>query len=344
VKNILFYSTQDYEKDIISKIDIEGYKFYYTSKKLDQYSCVLSKNYQCVVILSKDVVNKKIICLLKSYGVNLICTRSTGYDNIDLAAASLANIAIANVPSYSPESIAEHSVMLMLSLCKHLKKSLQNTKKFNFDINDLISKNIGELTIGIVGAGNIGMASISMLKGFGARIIAYDIDPNYNNAKKQNFQYCSFNELICTADIISIYLPLNPKTEYIINQQSIEKMKDGVLIVNVSRGKLIDTKAALNAIQSGRIAGLGIDVYENENKYFFSDHSANGISDDILKQLIAHPKVILTGHQAFLTETSIKERIRITTLNIQGYFNKKQTNNFLNWNDEVDLKPLIKNN
>jgi len=327
----MFYSVQDYEMDAINSFSNEKYIINYTSENLDYQNCFLSNDHQVVVIFSKDIVDKKIINMFNSYGVELICTRSTGYDNIDIQAAELVGITIANVPSYSPESIAEHSVMLMLGLCKKLKKAIQRTQEYNFKLNKLISKNLGELTIGVLGTGNIGMSAISILKGFGSKILAYDINPDYDQAQKLDFQYCSFSELIESSDIVSLYLPSTTQTKYILDDQTINRLKPGSFIVNVGRGKLIDTKAALAALKSGHLAGLGLDVYENEKEYFFADHSNNGINDEVLKKLIYHESVLLTCHQAFLTETSIKERISITQVNIDNYFNSIESDNFLTW-------------
>lgn len=326
---ITFFSCHSYIQPFLEKKSIADLELIFLETTLNDKTVELAEGSSAVSVFSKDDVSAPILQRLQQLGVGLICLRSAGYNNVDLATAQQLGIKVARVPAYSPHAIAEHTIALILALSRKFIQSNQRVKNYNFSLDGLTGFNLGEKIVGIIGTGKIGAATIQMLHGFGSQILAYDINPNPILREQFGVQYTTLNQLIKQSDIISLHVPLLAATEYLINAQRISQMKRGVLIINTGRGKLLDTKAAIAALKTGHIGALGLDVYENEKPYFFEDHSDEIMQDDTLARLMTFPNVLLTGHQAFLTETALSNIADTTIENILAFKKAAFNDNFL---------------
>lgn len=326
---VCFYSCHDYEIPFLERHSPRGFKSKYIKAPLRMSSVDEAQGCEVVSVFSRDDVSTKIIQELSKLGVKCIATRSTGYNHIDLKAAAKFDMRVANVPNYSPHAIAEHAILLMLALNRKLIAAQEGMKKNNFSLKGLLGRNLGDLRIGIIGTGRIGQATIQMLNGFGSKVYAYDLYPEKHLYKTLDFQYTDLDTLLSDSDIISLHVPLNLGTRYIIDMDQIQKMKPGVMIINTSRGKLIRTEAVLKALKDGHIAALGIDVYENEHDIFFEDHSGEEIHDPLFQELRTLDNVLITGHQAFFTETALDNIAQTTFDNISTYSRGATSANFL---------------
>ena len=275
-------------------------------------------------IFTNDILNKEVINVLFNGGVKFIALRCAGYNNVDLTAAN-KKISVANVPNYSPYSIAEHAIAMLLTSVRRMHKAYNRTKEFNFDIDDLVGFELHGKTIGVISAGKIGQKFINICKGFGMEVIAYDKFPN----PKNNINYVEKDELFRRSDIISIHCPLTNLTKHIINKNSISKMKKGVIMINTSRGGLIDSKALLEGLMNKKIGAACLDVYEDESNIFFHDFSNHIVKDEILVRLLSMPNVIITSHQAFLTDEALKNIADTTMKNIDEFFSTGSCKNEL---------------
>jgi len=259
-------------------------------------------------IFSRDEANAQIIESLAAIGIQLICLRSTGYNHIDLFAAAEFNISVARVSAYSPEAIAEHTISMILALSRHLIKADRRIKQYNFSLKGLCGFNLGEKTVGVIGTGLIGSALIKILHGFGSRIIAHDIAPNMDMSRKYGVEYSNLEDLCIHSDIISLHIPLNKSTYHILNDATFSLMKEGVIVINTSRGDHINTRDLISYLKTGKISAAGLDVYHNEKEM---------------------ENVLLTGHQAFLTETALSNIAETTFDNVSHFQNHTKSINFL---------------
>ncbi|HOV15386.1 MAG TPA: 2-hydroxyacid dehydrogenase, partial [Spirochaetota bacterium] len=255
-------------------------------------------------------------------GIGLVALRCAGYNNVDLKEA-FGNIHIVRVPAYSPYAVAEHAISLIMALNRKTHKAYNRTREGNFSINGLLGFDMFGKTAGVIGTGKIGKILINILKGFGMKILVYDLFPDTKFAKDENIEYCELDKIYKEADIISLHCPLSKETTHLINKESLSKMKPNVMIINTSRGHLIDTKALINALKDGKIGSAGLDVYEEESEYFFEDHSGNILNDDILARLLTFNNVLITSHQAFFTKEALKNICETTFNNIKDYFEGK---------------------
>lgn len=281
--------------------------------KLTEKSVVLAKGYPCVCAFVNDHLDQKILKTLSDNGTTLIALRSAGYNHIDLNAAKNLGLKVVRVPEYSPYSVAEHAVALILTLNRKIHKSYNRIREGNFSLEGLVGFDLHGKTIGVVGTGRIGKAFIKILKGFGCNVLAYDVFPDTDFAQQEGFQYTDLENVFKSSDILSLHVPLGPDTHYMVNEKTLGLMKEGAMIINTSRGSLIDTKALIVALKSGHLGSAGLDVYEEEENYFFKDLSNQVLDDDMLIRLINFPNVILTSHQGFLT-TEALSNIALTTL------------------------------
>ncbi len=321
-KKILFYDAKPYDIEFFEKANSNyGYEFKFFKEKLDIETAILSKGYNVVCLFVNDNANKETIEKLKENNVDLIALRCAGYNNVDLFTAYKNKIHVVRVPAYSPYAVAEHTVALMLTLNRKIHKAYLRTRELNFSINGLMGFDMFGKTVGVIGTGQIGKIAINILKGFGVKIVAYDVYPDKSFAAKIGFEYTNLDNLFSESDIITLHCPLTPETKYIINENSITMMKDGVIIINTSRGKLIDTKALINGLKSGKIGGAGLDVYEEESEYFFEDYSTQIIEDDVLARLLTFPNVLITSHQAFFTREALTNIAETTLQNIKDFYN-----------------------
>lgn len=280
-----------------------------------------------ICIFVHDTVDEKTFEILKENGIKLVALRCAGFNNVDLE--HKGNIKVVRVPQYSPYAVAEHAVALLLNITRKLYKSYQRTKKYNFTLDGLLGFDIHGKTVGIIGTGRIGKVFIQIMKGFWTRVIAYDLYKDEKAAKEIGFEYVSLNELYKESDIISLHCPLTPETENIINSESIKKMKNGVILINCSRGKLIDTKSLIKEMETGKIGGVGLDVYEDEDDFFLRDMSNSYKRDENLSILLSMPNLIITSHQAFFTSEALNKIASDTCKNIEQIFNNEDCENEL---------------
>ena len=325
--NIIVFSCLNYEKDYFNEINkLFHNKIEFVESHLNPQTAVLAKGYECVCAFVNDTLNEKTLNILKENGVKLIALRSAGFNHVDLSAASKLNIPIVRVPAYSPHAIAEHAVALLLTLNRKTHKAYNRSREFNFSLEGLIGFDLYKKTVGIVGTGKIGIEMARIMLGFGCEVLAYDKFPD---ASLKNVKYVSLKEIYTNSDIISLHIPLNKETFHIINKNSFEQMKKNVILINTSRGAIIDTKALIFALKNNQIKGAALDVYEEEENYFFSDFSEHGINDDILARLLSFPNVIITGHQGFLTNEAITNIIETTLQNIKDFETNKELKNLV---------------
>jgi D-lactate dehydrogenase len=288
---------------------------------IDTISTAEGKN--AVVIFTNDDASKNVLLQLKQRGVNYLITRSVGYDHIDINEAQKLGIKLANVPEYSPYSVAEHTVALLLALNRKLIVADKNVKQNNYKLDGLIGFDLYSKTVGIIGVGRIGTIIAKIMHGFGCHLLGYDIYPNMELEKTIGLTYVELDDIYRSSDIIIIQTPLNEQTKYMINKDSISKMKDGVFIINSARGGIVKTADAIEALKSGKIGALGIDVYEREKGLFFYDHSLEILKDDELARLYTFPNVLVTGHQAFLTKEALNDIYTLTFESLKAWKEKK---------------------
>lgn len=325
MKKIAFFDTKPYDQQSFSKYN-KQYHIRYFEEKLNPITVDLAKGYDAVCVFVNDTVNAQVIDKLVEYGIKILVLRCAGFNNVDLQSAD-NRISIARVPAYSPHAVAEHAMALLLTLNRKIHKAYVRTREFNFSLNGLTGFDLFKKTIGIIGTGRIGQIFIGIAKGFGMNVIAYDLFPN----KNLDVEYVSLDELLSRSDMISVHIPLTEDTKYLINDTTINKMRTGVYLVNTSRGGVIDTQALIRGLKSGKIKGAGLDVYEEESSLFFEDMSDTIIHDDVLSILVNMPNVILTSHQAFLTEEALANIAQVTLSNLDAFFNEGKVNNEVCW-------------
>lgn len=314
--NVAFYDTKPYDKPSFERYgEAHGVHFKYLETKLCEDTVDLAKGCDAVCVFVNDTVNANVIDRLYELGIKLIALRSAGYNNVDVKHA-FGKLHVVHVPAYSPYAVAEHAMALLLTSVRRIHKAYNRTREFNFSLNGLTGFDLHGKTIGVIGTGKIGRIFIDICRGFGMKIIANDPYP----ADGAGIEYVSLDELFVQSDVISLHCPLNDGTFHTINTDAIAKMKKGVVIVNTSRGALIDTEALLDGIKSRKIGAACLDVYEEEADIFFEDRSGHILDDDLLSRLISMPNVIVTSHQAFLTEEALGNIAETTVTNIRSCF------------------------
>ena len=312
-----FYDAKEYDKPSFEYYgNLHGTQFRFLETKLNEDTADLAKGCDAVCVFVNDTVNAAVIDRLYQHGVKIIALRSAGYNNVDVQAA-FGKIHVVHVPAYSPYAVAEHAIALLLTSVRRIHKAYNRTREFNFSLNGLTGFDFHGKTVGVIGTGKIGRIFIDICRGFGMNVIAYDLYP----AKNSDIEYGSLDELFGRSDIISLHCPLTAETRHLIDASAIEKMKKGVVIVNTSRGGLIDAEALLEGIKARKVGAACLDVYEEEADIFFEDRSGHILNDDLLSRLISMPNVIVTSHQAFLTEEALNNIAETTVGNILSYFN-----------------------
>jgi D-lactate dehydrogenase len=324
---IAFFDTKPYDQNSFEPLNSDfGFKIKFFEEHLNPDTVLLTKGYDAVCLFVNDVVTKEVVNQLLENGVRLIAMRCAGYNNIDLETC-YNRLHVVRVPAYSPNAVAEHAVALMLTLNRKTHKAFYRTQDNNFTINGLMGFDMFGKTAGVIGTGQIGRILIQILKGFGMKVLAFDAFPNAEAAKTLGFEYVDLKTLYRNSDIISLHCPLTKDTEYLINSGSIAEMKPGVMIINTSRGKLIDTRALIDGLKQRKIGFAGLDVYEEESEYFFEDYSSQVLADDVLARLLSFPNVLITSHQAFFTREAV-HNIAVTTLdNVRSFFTDDKLKN-----------------
>ncbi len=326
---IAFFDTKEYDRKLFDEYNKKyDYEITYFESTLNAETAPLSKGFDVVCIFVHDKIDEKAIKILEENGVKLIALRCAGFNNVDLE--HKGNIRVVRVPQYSPYAVAEHAVALLLNLTRKLYKSYQRTRKYNFTLDGLLGFDIHGKTVGVIGTGRIGKVFIQIMKGFGTKVIAYDLYKDELASREIGFEYVSLDELYAQSDIISLHCPLTPETENIINEQSIRKMKDGVVLINCSRGKLVDTNSLIKEMETGKIGGVGLDVYEDEEEFFLRDMTNSYKRDTNLSILLSMPNLIITSHQAFFTKEALDKIASDTFQNIKEIFDGTTCNNELN--------------
>ena len=313
---VAFFDTKPYDMPSFEAYGTQkGMEFKFYETKLNEDTAPLADGCEAVCVFVNDTVNAAVIDRLYEGGVKLIALRSAGYNNVDIEHA-FGKIHVVHVPAYSPYSVAEHAMALLLTSIRRIHKAYNRTREFNFSLNGLTGFDLHGKTVGVVGTGKIGRIFIDICRGFGMKVIAYDKFP----APDSGIDYVSLHELFERSDIISVHCPLTAETRHMIDANAIARMKKGVVILNTSRGALIDAEALLEGIKARKIGAACLDVYEEESDVFFRDLSGHILGDDLLARLISMPNVIVTSHQAFLTEDALNNIAQTTVSNICSYF------------------------
>ena len=322
---IAFFDTKPYDKDAFEIFSEKGgIEFKYFETKLNLDTVELAHGFDGVCVFVNDDINDKVIDKLCEMEVKVLALRCAGFNNVDMKHA-FGKIHVLRVPAYSPYAVAEHAMAMLLTSIRRVHKAYIRTRDFNFSLSGLMGFDLHGKTVGIIGTGKIGRVFIDICRGFGMRILAYDKYPN----EEICVEYTDLDRVFRESDIISLHCPLNRETYHIIDSASIEKMKKGVMIINTSRGALIDAEALLEGIKSRKVGGACLDVYEEESELFFEDFSGHIVNDDILARLISMPNVIVTSHQAFLTTEALSNIAETTVQNIAQTLNERKCSNSL---------------
>ena len=315
----LVYSIHGFDKSFLEIAAGGKHDLVFTDQPLNEDTATMAKGYEAVALFSSDNASTKVIEQLNDLGVKYIALRSVGYDHVDVERAKELGFKVANVPSYSPYAIAEHSVALLMTLNRKMILGQQLMKKNDFRLDNLIGFDLYGKTIGIIGTGKIGSAFASIMNGFGCKLLAYDIEPNKELVDQTNIVYTSLEELCTNSDVISVNCPLNQSTKYMFKNSIFSLMKKGVVFINTARGGVVNTLDLLDALDEGIISAAGLDVYENEKPIFFYDNSRKEIKDDLFERLRNHPNVLITGHQAFLTNEALQGIADTTIANLSDW-------------------------
>ena len=337
---IAFFDAKPYDKPSFDRYGQEhGVTFKYFETKLNEDTAELAKGYDGVCVFVNDTVNAAVIDRLQALGVSTVALRCAGFNNVDMKYA-YGKLHVVHVPAYSPYAVAEHTMALLLTSIRRIHKAYIRTKDFNFSLSGLTGFDLFGKTVGVIGTGRIGRVFIDICRGFGMRVLAYDKYPAKELDNGDTVRYVELEELFAKSDIISLHCPLNEETRHVIDAQALEKCKRGVVLLNTSRGALVDAEALLNGIKSRKVGAACLDVYEEESDLFFEDNSGHIMEDDTLARLISMPNVIVTSHQAFLTEEALQNIAETTVRNLIELKENKQCVNELCWrgNDAVPCR------
>ena len=316
---VAVFSTKPYdEKFLGAAAKAHHHELFFFEPRLNEQTVSLAAGYPAVCAFVNDQLAAPVLTELSTRGTRLVAMRSAGFNNVDVRTAQKLGLKIMRVPAYSPYAVAEHTVALMLALNRHLHKAYNHVREGNFALEGMMGFDMVGRTAGIVGTGKIGSVVARILHGFGCKLLAYDLRKN-PEVEALGARYVSLNEIFSASDIITLHCPLIPETYHLINAQAVQEMKKGVMLINTSRGALIDTKAVVNGLKSGKVGHLGLDVYEEESDLFFEDLSTAVIQDDTFSRLLTFPNVVITGHQAFFTQEALTAIAETTMKNITDF-------------------------
>lgn len=319
---VAVFDTHAYDKTALMAANDGSHELVFLEVRLSELTVELANGYEAICCFVNDRVDAKVIATLSRLGIKLIALRSAGYNNVDLVAAEKNGITVVRVPEYSPHAVAEHAVALLLTLNRKIHKASNRIHDANFTLDGLVGFDIAGKTIGVIGTGRIGKVFARIMRGFDANVLAYDLNPDEKWAAQEGVRYANWKEIISTSDIISLHVPLSPKTQHLISFDAFEKMKPGVIMINTGRGALLDSKALIDALKRKKLGGACLDVYEEEEGVFFSDLSATGIDDDVLARLTTFPNVLITSHQAFLTHEALAKIAETTIASLTAFENE----------------------
>jgi D-lactate dehydrogenase len=311
------FDTKPYDRDSLQRASAGAdLEWRFLEFRLSRETAALAQGAPAVCVFVNDRVDRPCLETLAAQGVKLVALRCTGFNNVDIATAKALNVTVTRVPVYSPYAVAEHAIALLLTLNRKVHRAFNRVREMNFSLHGLVGVDLHGKTAGIVGTGKIGRIVAQILRGFGMRVLAFDPFPTPDWAAQLGVEYVDALSLAGLSDVISLHIPLTPETRHIIRRETIERMKPGAILVNVSRGALIDTTALIEALKSGRLGGVALDVYEEEEGIFFEDLSGEVLQDDELARLLTFPNVLITSHQAFLTREALTDIARTTVANI----------------------------
>ncbi|MEJ6980049.1 2-hydroxyacid dehydrogenase [Pedobacter sp. P351] len=326
---VLIYSTKDFERSYLISANKMKHELTCVTEALSLETAALGQGFEAVVVFTGDDISTAVVEKLNKVGVKYIAVRAVGYDNVDIKRAGELGMKVANVPEYSPYAIAEHTIALILALNRKLILADKQVHNLNFKVDNLVGFDLHQKTVGIIGTGKIGSVVAKILNGFGCRLLGYDLYENKELIEKYNLEYVDLKTICRLSDIISLHTPLNSATKYLIDKKVLDIMKTGVMIINTSRGAVINTEHIIVALENGKIGYLGLDVYEREKGIFFYDHSLQPLKDEVLKKLMSNPNVIITPHQAFATKDALENIANTTFYNIDSWAQKKKSDNEL---------------
>ncbi len=317
---VAFYDTKSYDRHFFERSSAFGaVNARFFEFRLNANTAPTAAGARAVCVFVNDRVDRACLEQLKALGVGLIALRCAGFNNVDLGAAKALGMTVVRVPAYSPHAVAEHAVALLLTLNRKIHRAYNRVREHNFSLNGLVGFDVAGKTVGLVGTGKIGKVAARIFRGFETRVIAYDPYADEAWAREAGVEYVDFPTLLRSSDIVSLHLPLTPQSHHLLNAESFGWMRRGAYLINTSRGKLIDTTALIEALKDGRVGGVGLDVYEEEEGIFFEDHSDHVLPDDELNLLLTFPNVLVTSHQAFLTAEALSEIVRVTTENLDRF-------------------------
>lgn len=318
------FDTKPYDRDYLTRASgADKLDWRFQPFRLDAETVLAAAGARAVCVFVNDVVNREVLERLAGSDVRLVTLRCAGFNNVDLEAAKELGIAVTRVPSYSPHAVAEHTIALILALNRKIHRAYNRVREMNFSLSGLVGFDLFGKTAGVLGTGKIGRIVAEILRGFGMRVLAFDVFPNQEWAAQHGIEYLEPRTVARESDLITLHTPLTPETDHIVNKETLALTKPGVMLINVSRGRLIDTTALIEALKSGHLGGVALDVYEEEEGIFFEDLSGEVLHDDELARLLTFPNVLVTAHQAFLTREALSEIARITVENVLRFVGKQ---------------------
>jgi D-lactate dehydrogenase len=316
--DIAIFSSKPYDRRFLAAAAPPSHPLHFIDARLTAETAVLARGASAACVFVNDVVDAAVLEQFKSLGIGLVALRAAGYNNVDLGAAQRLGIRVARVPSYSPQAVAEHTVALILALDRSIHRAYARVREGNFALDGLLGFNLHGRTAGIVGTGQIGACVARILTGFGCQVIATDLAPN-PDCTALGVHYMPLGDLLAQSDIVTLHCPLTPRTRHLIDAAAIARMKRGAMLINTSRGGMVDTPALVAGIKTGAIGHLGLDVYEEESSLFFEDQSDTVIVDDVFERLLTFPNVLITGHQGFFTTEALTAIAKVTMANVDAF-------------------------
>jgi D-lactate dehydrogenase len=317
---IAIFDTHRYERGTFKAANAHfGYELIYFEPRLTCRTAPLATGFEVVCSFVNDQLDAETLAALHGEGVRLVALRSAGYNHVDLRAATRLGVPVVRVPEYSPYAVAEHAVGLMLALNRKIHRAFNRVREANFSLDGLVGFDLHGKTVGIIGTGKIGSVLGQIMLGFGCKLLAYDVKPNERLREELGIRYVDLAELYSQSDIISLHVPLTPKTHHLIDSAALARMKRGVMLINTGRGALLDSRALIAALKNGHVEAAGLDVYEEEEGIFFQDLSDDVLQDDVLARLLTFPNVLITSHQAFLTREALTNIAETTLANVRAF-------------------------
>lgn len=326
---VAVFSTKNYDREFLGKFNKNyGHEITFFEAPLNEDMANLAQDFKAICAFVNDKMDANTLARIAGHGIKLIALRCAGFNNVDLKAAAQNGIEVRRVPAYSPQAVAEHAVALIMTLNRKTHKAYNRIREGNFSLEKLLGFNVFGKTVGVIGTGEIGAAFCNIMLGFGCKVVAYDVQTS-EELSSRGVEYLSLEKLLQRADIISIHCPLVPQTRHLMNSSTFAQMKKGAMLINTSRGAVIDTQDAVEALKSGQLGYLGIDVYEQEENLFFRDLSESIIPDDLISRLIGFPNVLITSHQGFFTQEALDQIATTTLQNITDFEKGQETANIV---------------